>query len=73
MPRAVLNQLDLEVGDSLQVVVSENKAVLTPKKQLALNALTELQRLVQESGVTEPEMQANATRIRERLNETRVA
>ncbi len=57
IPSAVLNQLGVGVGDSLEISVSGNKATLIPQKQIALNALREIQSVFASSGVKESEMQ----------------
>jgi len=43
------------------------------KKQLALEALKEIQKIVKESGVSEKEMQENARKIRREINEQRAS
>ncbi len=57
IPSAVLTQLGVGVGDSLEISVSGNKATLIPQKQIALNALREIQSVFASSGVKESEMQ----------------
>ncbi len=54
---AVLNQLGVGIGDSLEISVSGNKATLIPQKQIALNALQEIQSVFASSGIKESEMQ----------------
>ncbi len=56
IPSAVLDQLGVSVGDSLEISVSGNKAVLIPQKQIALNALQEIQSVFASSGIKESEM-----------------
>ena len=57
IPSAVLAQLGVGIGDSLEISVSDNKATLIPQKQIALNALQEIQSVFADSGVKESEMQ----------------
>jgi bifunctional DNA-binding transcriptional regulator/antitoxin component of YhaV-PrlF toxin-antitoxin module len=56
IPSAVLVQLGVGVGDSLEIEVSGKKAVVTPKKQIALEALAEIQKAFQKSPISEKEM-----------------
>lgn len=55
-PSAVLTALGLTVGDSIQIKVENGKAILTPQKQVALNALAEIQRAFRDSKITEKEL-----------------
>ena len=56
LPSELLKLLDVEVGDSLEVKVNKKKVTIKSKKQIAMDALKELQRAVQESGVSLKEM-----------------
>lgn len=71
LPRAFLEKLNLEVGDSVEVKLLGNKAEFVPKKQIALDALKEIQRLFKESGILEREVQESGRKIRSELNGTR--
>ncbi|OGM73807.1 hypothetical protein A3H19_00485 [Candidatus Woesebacteria bacterium RIFCSPLOWO2_12_FULL_39_9] len=73
LPNEILKQLGITVGDSVEIKVEGKKAVLKPKKQIALEALKEIQRIVRESGISEKEMQENARRIRKQINERRAS
>ena len=73
LPRGLLESLDLEVGDAIEIKVQGKKAQITSKKQAALDALREIQRIVKESGISEEEMQESARKIRQELNEKRAA
>ena len=55
-PTSLLNALGVDVGDALEVTIKGNKAVIKSKKQIALDALREIQRIVKESGISEKEM-----------------
>jgi bifunctional DNA-binding transcriptional regulator/antitoxin component of YhaV-PrlF toxin-antitoxin module len=50
-PNAILKELGLEVGDSFEIEVQGKKAILTPKKQIALNALNEIREAFKESRI----------------------
>src|SRR3990167_9046973 len=56
-PSEMLKLLEIEVGDSVEVKVKEKTAIIKPKKQIALEALAELQKIFKESGISEGEMQ----------------
>ncbi len=55
-PSAVLAALGLTVGDSIQIKIEDGRAVLTPQKQVALNALEEIQRAFKNSKITEEDL-----------------
>ena len=73
LPKGLLESLGLEVGDSIELTVKGKTALLASKKQIALDALKQLQKIVQESGIPEKEMQESATKIRIQLNERQSA
>lgn len=56
-PKALLKELDLDVGDKLEAKADGKKIILKAKKQMALDALKEIQRIFQESGIPEKEFQ----------------
>lgn len=64
-PNAILKELGLSIGDSFVIEVDGKKAILTPKKQFALNALKEIQEAFKNSGISEEEMQASLSKSRE--------
>jgi len=63
-PSAVLAALGLTVGDSFQIKVEGGKAILTPQKQVALNALAESQRAFKDSKITEADLMKEANEQR---------
>lgn len=65
-PKALLKELDLEVGDKLVAEVKSNQVILKPKKQIFMDALAEIQRIVKESGIPEKEMQEAAINDRKK-------
>jgi bifunctional DNA-binding transcriptional regulator/antitoxin component of YhaV-PrlF toxin-antitoxin module len=73
LPKGLLQSLGLEVGDSIEIKVKGKKAQITSKKQIAIDALREIRRLVKESGISEEEMQESAKQIRIKLNEKRAS
>ena len=56
LPSELLEKLGLSEGDSLAVEIKNQKAILTPKRQVALDAFRELQRMFQDSGIPLKEM-----------------
>ncbi|OGK26677.1 hypothetical protein A2954_01170 [Candidatus Roizmanbacteria bacterium RIFCSPLOWO2_01_FULL_37_12] len=72
-PETLLQEVGLKVGDKLTAQVKNNEIVLKPQKQVALDALKEIQRLVKESGVSEKEMQDNLKKIRQNDYDQRYA
>lgn len=59
-PNPILKALGLSIGDSVQIKVEGDRAILTPKKNIALNALTEIQEAFKESKVPMDELTKNA-------------
>lgn len=57
LPSSLLVNLGVDVGDSLLVKVEGKKATITPKKEVALNALNEIQKAFSKSGVPEKSLQ----------------
>ena len=64
LPRPLLKKLGVEVGDSLQVTMEGKKAVITPQKQLALDALSEIQSTFARSKVSEATLKRAADQQR---------
>lgn len=56
LPYAALKQLGVDVGDSLVIELTKNGAILKPQKQIALNALTEIQQIFGKAGITKAQM-----------------
>lgn len=57
LPSDLLQKLGIGVGDSLEITVEREKTILRPKKQAALDALKEIQRVFSRSTVPEKEIQ----------------
>ena len=51
LPKDALEKLGLEVGDSLEMKLEGKKATLTAKKQIAMDAFRELQRIFKASKI----------------------
>ena len=72
-PSSLLDSLGVDVGDAVEVTLKGKKAIIKSKKQIALDALREIQRIVKESGISEKEMLKNAEKIRKELYEERAS
>lgn len=73
IPRTLLQQVGVGVGDQFVASVQNATVVLKPKKQVFLDALAALQKAFQESGIPEQEMQDNLKKIRRQIYEERYA
>lgn len=51
IPNAILNQLGVGIGDSLEIEIQGKEAIVKPKKQVALDALKEIQRAFRNSKI----------------------
>lgn len=71
LPPEVCDRLGVQVGDRLEVSVTDDALLVRPKKVVALKALEEIQRAFAASGITEEELQAEGRRIREQLSRER--
>jgi AbrB family looped-hinge helix DNA binding protein len=56
LPKAVCDQMGITEGDELEVTVENCTLIARPRKKVALQALREIQRAFETSGVTEPEL-----------------
>ena len=65
IPKTLLDELNVGIGDDFNAHVEGNKLIFKPKKQIAMDAFKELQKAIQESGIGEKEMQENLTKIRQ--------
>ena len=57
LPPEVCDRLGVQVGDRLEVSVTDDALLVRPKKVVALRALEEIQRAFAASGITEEELQ----------------
>lgn len=65
IPRALLQQMGVDVGDQLVANVQNATVVLKPKKQVFLDAFKALQKAFQESSIPESEFQEAIEKDRE--------
>jgi AbrB family looped-hinge helix DNA binding protein len=71
IPAEFCAELNIRTGDELILEVQDGKLRMTPTRKIALDALTELNRLFQESGITEEELLASGRQIRSQLTRER--
>ena len=64
LPGKVCEQLGIEPGDMLELVVEGSALVAKPKKAVALEALREIREAFKRSGITEEELQETGRRMR---------
>lgn len=67
LPREVCDELGIGPGDVLEVSVEDARLVARPKKTAAMEALKEIQKAFERSGITEEELQEAARRAREEI------
>lgn len=68
-PKELLEKLDIRVGSKLTAKVENKKIILKPNKQIALDALYEIQKIIQKSGIKEEELQKEARFYRKKMAE----
>ena len=56
-PNELLRLIGVTVGDQLDVAVKNRQAVIKPKKQIALKALSTIQKVFKDSGVSLNQLQ----------------
>jgi AbrB family looped-hinge helix DNA binding protein len=71
LPSELCRELNISTGDALEVEVRDGGLFLAPARKAALDALAEIRRLFQESGITEKELLATARRVRRQLTHER--
>lgn len=67
LPREICNQLGIEPGDILELLVEDSILIAKPRKNVALEALKEIQQAFQRSGITEEELQEVGRRVRDEI------
>lgn len=73
LPKEVCEQLGIEPGDMLELSLEGSALVARPKKVAALEALREIQKAFERSGVTEEELQDIGHRVRQEVIRERYA
>jgi AbrB family looped-hinge helix DNA binding protein len=67
LPGDICDQLHIQPGDILEATVEDGMLVARPRKTVALEALREIQRAFEHSGVSEQELQETGRRIRQEV------
>ena len=67
IPKKICDELGIGPGDTLELTVENAKLVARPRKTAALEALREIQRTFQKSGLTEEELQEEGRRVRREI------
>ena len=67
LPKAICNQLGIEPGDVLELLVEDSTLIARPRKNVALEALKEIQQAFRRSGITEEELQEAGRRVRQEI------
>lgn len=71
LPKGICNQLGIEPGDVLELLVEDSALIARPRKSVALEALKEIQRAFQRSGITEEDLQEAGRRVRQEIAKER--
>lgn len=66
LPRELLKEVGIDVGDKLVAEIKNKQIILKPRKQFFLDTLAEIQRIVKASGVPEAELQDTAQQDRKK-------
>ncbi len=67
IPKKICEELGIEPGDMLVLTVENSTLIARPRKMVALEALREIQRAFQKSGLTEKELQEEGRRVRQEI------
>lgn len=73
IPREICEQLGIEPGDVLELVVEESVLRATPRKRLALDALREIQETFKRSGINEEELLGEVRKSRQEITRGRIS
>lgn len=69
VPREVLEELSLSVGDRLVLEIREKKMIAKPVKTQSLDTLRAIKRVFQEAELTEDEFQKSGQKVRKELGQ----
>jgi len=67
LPRAVCDKLGIKSGDVLEIIVQNSSIIATPRKTHSMNALEEIHRAFQSSGISEKELIDEGKRVRKEI------
>jgi len=67
LPRMVCKHLGIEPGDVLELLLEDDRLVARPRKRVALEALREIQRAFERSGISEEDLQKAGRQARQEM------
>lgn len=67
IPRIFLNKFGLDVGDKLMIKLEQNEIKIEPLKSNTVDLLSKIQEIMQNSGISEEELQESGKAIRKKL------
>ena len=67
IPRELCDQLGIGPGDVLELMVEDSVLIARPRKNVALEALKEIQQTFLRSGITGEELQKAGRRVRQEV------
>ncbi len=65
-PASLLAKIGVSIGDELIAEVSDKQIILKPKRKIFLDALSEIQAIIKNSGVSQRELQKSAVEERKK-------
>ncbi len=67
LPKEILEELSLSVGDKIQIEVKNNKLIGKPIIDYTLDNIETIQNVLQDADISEKELQESGKKIREKL------
>jgi AbrB family looped-hinge helix DNA binding protein len=73
LPREICQQLGVEPGDRLELILDGSTLIARPKKAIAVEALREIRETFKRFGIREEELQEKDRQIRQKFDGERYA
>ncbi len=73
LPREICERLGVKTGDVLELMVEDSSLIAKPRKTRSLEALKEIRRIFQQSGIAEKELQQEGKKVRREIIQERDA
>lgn len=67
LPQDICDRLGIKPGDVLELSVDDATLIVKPRKTIALEALTEIQKAFSCSGITEEDLQESGRLVRQQV------
>jgi AbrB family looped-hinge helix DNA binding protein len=67
LPGDICEQLGIQPGDMLELMVEDSVLVARPKKKISMEALEEIRQAFQRSGITEEELLLAGRKVRQEV------